>query len=111
MANEDIHHVCDGARRAVIYDAALLRLAQPATLRTLPRLDESARARLLSSCTWLLCNEVKLAAEDNTDERSDAGASGGASPAVVTGVPVIVALLQILRHANVVYVRTIHPCC
>jgi hypothetical protein len=80
--------VCDGAPLAVISEAALLRLAQPLELRTLPRLDEATRAELLSACACLLCSAVNLSNEDD-----------GAA----TEAPVIVALLQVLHSANVVY--------
>ena len=93
---EDIASVCDGAALAVVNDVALLRLAQPSTLRSLPRHDEATRARLLSACTSLLCNAVTL--------EGDEGDGEGDGGRVVTEVPIIVALLQVLHHANVVYV-------
>lgn len=69
-------------------------MAEHSTLRSLPRLDEATRARLLDACTLLLCNAVRL----QGDLEGGEGANG-----VVTEAPIIVALSQVLRQTNVVY--------
>lgn len=90
MADDLVASVCDDV--GVINDDALLGLAEPSTLRSLPRLDEVSRARLLSACTHLLFNAVRLQ-----------GDLEGDGDGVLTGTPIIVAILKVLRHSNIVY--------